>query len=228
MDVMTDIVLADTSHCHRIFFLIIIEERDRIALFDPEVIRQFLIYDHRLVRRDQPGKLSHPAVTAQSVSPRVEADIVLRDGVHAFRICVSRPPRSGPERDAVDGSLFSPHADSPVIAPQKRDDAGIRFQRLHHLRAVRWIEARVYGDRRVVGHQIVELPCQHIKNGIPQSKARRQQRCASRNSDDSHPETLFVAEQVARADLLDKRQPLPDRSDIFEEYALAGFGRAGP
>ena len=94
VDVMADIVLADTSHCHRIFFLIAVEQRDRIALFDPEVIRQFLIYDHRLVRRDQPGKLSHPAVTAQSVSPRVEADIVLRDGVHAFRICISRPARS--------------------------------------------------------------------------------------------------------------------------------------
>ena len=227
MDVMADIVLADTSHCHRVFFLIIVEERDRIALSDPEVVRQFLIYDHRLIRRNQPGQFSHLAVAAKSVSPRVEADIVLRNGVHAFRICISRPARSGPERNAVDGPLIGPHTDSPVIAPQEGGDARIRFQCLHHFRAVRRIEARVYGDRRVVRHQVVKLPGQNIKDGVPQSESGRQQRCAAGNSDDRHPEALFVAEEISRADFLDKGQPLPDRSDIFEEDALAGFGRTG-
>ena len=227
MDVMADIVLADTSHCHRVFFLIIVEERDRIALFDPEVVRQFLIYDHRLIRRNQPGKLSHLAVSAKSVSPRVKTYIILRGRVTVISVCISRPARRRSQRNAVDSSLIGPHTDSPVITPQKGGDARIRFQRLHHLRAVRGIETGVYGDRRVVRHQVVKLPGQNIKNGVPQSKSGRQQRCAAGNSDDRHPKALFVAEEISRADLLNKGKPLPDRSYIFEEDALAGFGCAG-
>ena len=93
MDVVADIILADSSHCHRVFFLIAVEEGYRITLFDPEVVRQFLVYDNRVVRRSQPRQFSHFAVSAKSVRPRVETYIILRDGVSVLCVSISRPSR---------------------------------------------------------------------------------------------------------------------------------------
>ena len=62
---------------------------------------------------------------------------------------------------------------------------------------------------------------------IRDAKARHQQRGAAGYTDDRHPETLFVAQQVAAGDLPAKGQPPPQRGDALQQDALAGLGGAG-
>ena len=86
----------------------------------------------------------------------------------------------------------------------------------------------LFGDD---GHEIVVVDIAVLlgDDGVQRvgdAEARHQQRGTARHTDDGHPETLFVAQQVAAGDFPAEGQAAPQRGDALQQDALARLGCA--
>ena len=81
-------------------------------------------------------------------------------------------------------------------------------------------------DSQIIGGNVLELICDKIRNGIPQAKARQQQRCATTDTDQHHQHPLAIAEYIAQHYLIEEAK-VPPEGQVLQENLFTGGRRFG-
>ena len=70
-------------------------------------------------------------------------------------------------------------------------------------------------DRSHIGHRITNTECRHEQTG------------AAADTDQHHKQPLLVKQHIARRDLAQKGESVPNRLDIFKDHSLTNLARPG-
>ena len=85
----------------------------------------------------------------------------------------------------------------------------------------------VGADGALIGENVTVLLLGHGFHRIADPEADKQKRHTASDTQNGHKEPFFVAEQVAARRFLCEIQAQPNKVDVFEEGAFAGFRRFG-
>ena len=83
-------------------------------------------------------------------------------------------------------------------------------------RALRIAQRVLEGDGGIVTGDLVILIIDNISDGVLNAEACDQQRRAAADADRHHDHALFIAQDVPDRDLVQKRDPVPDKGEALQ------------